>query len=81
MKVSMDHARRIVIPKSVRDGLGLRPDESFELAVESGAIRLELLPSPSRLEIAEDGLPVLRAVNDRVLTSLDVRSIRDHDQR
>jgi AbrB family looped-hinge helix DNA binding protein len=81
MLVTMDRSGRIVIPKAVRDGLGLRADESFELEVDGSAIRLELVAAPSRLATAEDGMPLLRVVDERVLTASDIRSIRDIDQR
>jgi AbrB family looped-hinge helix DNA binding protein len=81
MLVTMDRAGRIVIPKSVRDAMGLRVDESFELAVDGTAIRLEVTAVPSRVETASDGLPVFRSIGDPVLTAADVRAIRDSDQR
>ncbi len=81
MRVTMDRAGRVVIPKSVRDSLGLRADEPFELTVERAAIRLELVAPPNRLEIAEDGFPRLRAVDGPKLTDADVRSLLYADQR
>jgi AbrB family looped-hinge helix DNA binding protein len=81
MLVTMDRAGRVVIPKSVRDGMGLRPDEAFELAIDGSAIRLELVAPPSRLGVGKDGLPILRAVDGPGLTHADVRALRDGDQR
>jgi AbrB family looped-hinge helix DNA binding protein len=81
MLVTMDRSGRVVIPKSVRDGMGLRPDEAFELAVEGAAIRLELVAPISRLGLAADGLPILRAVEGLGLTHAEVRALRDSDQR
>ena len=81
MLVTMDRAGRVVIPKSVRDGMGLRPDEAFELEIDGAAIRLELVTPPSRLGVGEDGFPILRAADGHGLTYANVRALRDGDQR
>lgn len=81
MLVTMDRAGRVVIPKSVRDGMGLRADEAFELEIDGSAIRLELVAPASRLGVGSDGLPILRAVDGPGLTHADVRALRDGDQR
>ncbi len=81
MLVTMDRAGRVVIPKSVRDGMGLRADEAFELVIDGAAIRLELVAPISRLGVGDDGLPVLRAVEGIGLNHGDVRALRDGDQR
>lgn len=81
MRVTMDRAGRVVIPKSVRDELGLRAEEPFDLEIDGAAIRLELLTQPGRLEIAEDGLPRLKRVDAPDFSANDVRALRDAGRR
>lgn len=77
MKATIDKAGRLVIPKSLRDSLGLRPGV-VEVRAEGTSIRVDALADGSlderggRLVISESG------------TSIDddaVRSLRDADQR
>jgi AbrB family looped-hinge helix DNA binding protein len=81
MKVTMDRVGRIVIPKGLRDQLGLRPDEELEATIDGHAIRLEPRSAPSRVVVQRDGVAVLRSVTDAVLTDRMVRDLRDADQR
>lgn len=41
MKVAMDKVGRLVVPKSIREELGLAADQAFEARVENGQIILE----------------------------------------
>ena len=81
MKVSMDRVGRIVIPKGLRDQLGLRPDEELEATIDGHAIRLEPLAAPRRVVVQRDGVAVLRSIRDATLTDRMVRDLRDTDQR
>lgn len=77
----MDRAGRVVLPKAIRDQLGLRPDEEFEVAVDGTGIRLQPRPRPGRTITEVDGWPVIGAIGSRPITDADVRSLRDADQR
>jgi AbrB family looped-hinge helix DNA binding protein len=81
MAVRMDRAGRVVLPKPVRDELGLYPNIEFDLVVDGVAIRLEPRRRASRQIKDVDGWPVLAAVDDHVLTDDDVRAVRDAGQR
>ena len=67
----------MVIPKPLRDRLGLRPGE-VELVVDGAALRVEPVVGAGLEE--RDGRLVIPA-SGTVLTDDDVRSLRDADQR
>lgn len=81
MMVSVDKAGRVVIPKEVRDQLGLTADASLELDIEGDAIRLTPHRRASRQVVEVDGLPVLVPVEGSTPTDADVQQRRDADQR
>ncbi|MDQ6928869.1 MAG: AbrB/MazE/SpoVT family DNA-binding domain-containing protein [Actinomycetota bacterium] len=77
MRTTIDSAGRLVIPKSLRDRVGLRPGE-VEVVVDGTGVRVEGLAEESlqetdnRLLIPASGI----AIDDDT-----VRSLRDADQR
>lgn len=77
----MDRVGRIVIPKSLRDQLGLQPDEELDASIDGHAIRLEPRQAGGREVVEVDGLAVLRAIEGATLTDRMVRDLRDADQR
>lgn len=80
MRVTMDRVGRVVVPKPVRDQLGLTEHSEFDLVVDGVAIRLEPRHLATR-EIIETGdWPTLAPVEGAVLTDEDVRRIRDADR-
>lgn len=81
MMVSIDRAGRVVIPKGVRDRLGLDAGVELVLEVEGDTIRLERHRESRRALDWVDGRPVFRAVPGRTVTDADVQMLRDADQR
>ena len=77
----MDRVGRVVIPKGLRDQLGLRPDAELEATIDGYAIRLEPRAAPRRVAVQRDGVAVLRFITDATLTDRMVRDLRDADQR
>lgn len=77
MKATIDKAGRLVIPKSLRDRLGLRPGE-VEVTADGTGIRVE----PIALETLEEreGRLVIPAEGVAIDDEL-VRSLRDADRR
>ncbi|HEV3320626.1 MAG TPA: hypothetical protein VG147_00360 [Solirubrobacteraceae bacterium] len=65
MQVSIDSAGRVVVPKPLRDELGLSPDVSLEIDVVNGHLELsvphkpaELVTGPHGPSIAPTGTPI-----------------------
>ncbi|MBI4883638.1 MAG: AbrB/MazE/SpoVT family DNA-binding domain-containing protein [Actinobacteria bacterium] len=81
MKVTIDRVGRVVIPKGLRDQLGLQPDAELDVSIDGHAIRLEPRPAAARVVVDRDGFAVLRSVGDTRLTDRMVRDLRDADQR
>jgi AbrB family looped-hinge helix DNA binding protein len=77
MRATIDKAGRLVIPKLLRDHLGLQPGE-VEVTVDGAGLRVEALAGDSLDE--RDGRFVIPAggaeIDDEV-----VRSLRDAGQR
>jgi AbrB family looped-hinge helix DNA binding protein len=76
MRATIDQAGRLVIPKSLRDRLGLRPGE-VEVLAEGAGIRVEPIAGESLVD--RGGRLVIPAAG----TDIDdetVRSLRDADQ-
>jgi AbrB family looped-hinge helix DNA binding protein len=82
MKVTVDRVGRIVIPKPLRDAVGIAPDSELEMVVDGTGIRCEVVDRRRRTIDAPDGFPRLRATADAPrLTDSDIRELRDRDQR
>ena len=74
MKATIDQAGRLVIPKRIRDRLGLRGDEQVEITERDGRIEIEV--SPTDVELVRDG-SVLVARPDRELPPLTDDIVRE----
>jgi AbrB family looped-hinge helix DNA binding protein len=77
MKTTIDRAGRLVIPKALRDRLGLQPGE-VEITADGAALRVE--PVAGELLVERDGRLVIPS-SDAPLTEDLVRDLRDADQR
>lgn len=77
MRTTIDTAGRLVIPKPLRDHVGLRPGE-VEVTVDGSGLRIEPLAEDSLDE--RDGWLVIPASGADVDDGL-VRSLRDAGQR
>jgi AbrB family looped-hinge helix DNA binding protein len=69
MRVSIDKAGRVVIPKGVREQLGLRAGQELDLDSYDGSIRLTVPARPMHIEgrgkrariVTEGAMPTLTA--------------------
>lgn len=77
MRATIDKAGRLVIPKVLRDRLGLRPGE-VEVVADGTGLRVEALVEESVQQVG--GRLVIPAAGES-LTDDDVRALRDADQR
>lgn len=76
MKTTIDKAGRVVVPKALRDAIGLVPGE-VEISVDGAALRIEV-PS-GRLEHRHGRLMLPRSGTP--LTDDQIRDLRLADQR
>ncbi len=53
MKITIDQAGRVVIPKSIRESAGLSPGEPLEIVYRDG--RIEIAPADSAVELVRKG--------------------------
>ncbi len=81
MRTTIDSAGRLVVPKPLRDELGLEAGTELELEARNGALEVSVPPVPMRLERREGRLV---AVADRAmpkLTSDEVRATLERVRR
>jgi len=70
-----------VIPKPLREALGIGPETQLELGIDGAALRLEPVASGERGVNEHDGLPLLAFVDGARLTDDEVRRLRDDTNR
>lgn len=78
MRATIDGAGRIVVPKELRDALGLRPGQALEIRASDGRIEIEAVPTPMRLKKRGKSLA---AVPETELPPLTVDQVRDTLER
>lgn len=74
MRTTIDPAGRLVIPKRIRDRLGLRGNEQVEITERDG--RIEIEPAPTDVELVREG-SVLVARPDGPLPPLTDEIVRE----
>lgn len=74
MRTTIDGAGRIVVPKSVRDAMGLTAGRQIDVVFTEGRIEIELAPAEVSVEV-EGGLP--RIVPADRLPELTDEQVRD----
>jgi len=81
MSSTIDAAGRIVIPKSVRDAMGLRPGIPVDVLFSDGRIQIEFAPVDARV-VTDHGLPSIETADDLpALTDEDVRATLETTRR
>jgi AbrB family looped-hinge helix DNA binding protein len=77
MRATIDKAGRLVIPKPLRDRVGLQPGV-VEVVVDGAGLRVEALAAESLVERGD--LLVIPAAGTPIRADV-VRALRDDDQR
>jgi len=77
MTTTIDSAGRIVIPRDIRNAIGLRPGATVEINIDDGVITIQ--PAPMRVKVVKRGrLHIMVPEEDlEPLTEDVVRAVRD----
>ena len=78
MKATIDAAGRIVVPKALRQALGLKPGQPLEIRAGDGRLEIEIASTPMRLQKRGKGIV---AVPDTELPTLTAENVRDTLER
>jgi AbrB family looped-hinge helix DNA binding protein len=75
MRTTIDAAGRIVVPKAVRDSMGLTAGRAIDVVFTDGRIEIELAPADLTVEIEGDLPRLVPATDD--LPELTDDQVRD----
>lgn len=78
MKASIDAAGRIVVPKPLRQALGLMPGQVLEIRAGDGRLEIEIAATPMRLQKRGKGVV---AIPDAELPPLTADQVRETLER
>lgn len=78
MKATIDAAGRIVVPKPLRQALGLKPGQALEIRAGDGRLEIEIAATPMKLQKRGKGVV---AVPDADLPALTADEVRETLER
>jgi AbrB family looped-hinge helix DNA binding protein len=78
MKSTIDAAGRIVVPKPLRQALGLNPGQRLEMRARDGRLEIEIVPTQVTLRKRGKGMV---AIPDTELPALTAEQVRDTLER
>ena len=81
MKVALDSAGRLVVPKAMRMALGLRPGQALEISAGDGRLEIEIAATPMQLRKRGKGVVAVPDAPLPVLTAEQVRDTLDRVRR
>ncbi len=81
MRIAIDRAGRIVVPKSLRQALGLRPGQPLEIRAGDGRLVIEIAATPMRLKKRGKGPVAVPNTNLPPLTAEQVRETLEQVRR
>lgn len=73
MSITIDSAGRLVVPKSVRDAMGLRPGMPVDVTYVDGHIEIEYAPLRARVDTDS---PLPRLVPEDDVAPIDDAAVR-----
>lgn len=81
MRITIDGAGRVVIPKSVRDAAGLEGGTELEIRFRDGRIEIEPTSAEMRLVQHPEGATIEAEGEMPSLSAAEVRSVLEHVRR
>ena len=81
MKATIDSAGRIVVPKPLRQALGLRAGQALEIRAGDGRLEIEIAPTPVQLKKRGKGVVAVPGTELPVLTGEQVRDTLERIRR
>ena len=78
MKATLDAAGRIVVPKAMRQALGLKPGQALDIRAGDGRLEIEIAATPMKLQKRGKGVV---AVPETELPRLTAEQVRDTLER
>jgi AbrB family looped-hinge helix DNA binding protein len=81
MRVVIDRAGRIVVPKPLRQALGLRPGQPLEIRAGDGRLEIEVASMPMQLKKRGKSLVAVPDAKLPVLTAEEVRDTLERVRR
>lgn len=81
MKATIDAAGRIVIPKSLRQALGLKPGQPLEIRAGDGRLEIEIATTPMQLKKRGKGVVAFPIAELPPLTAELVRETLERVRR
>lgn len=81
MKTALDSAGRVVIPKALRQALGLKAGQELEIRAGDGRLEIEIAATPMRLAKRGKGLVAVPGAKLPALTADEVRDTLERVRR
>jgi AbrB family looped-hinge helix DNA binding protein len=81
MKTTIDSAGRIVVPKSLRQALNIRPGQTLEIRAGDGRLEIEITATPMTLKKRGKDVVAVPDVGLPTLTADAVRETLEHIRR
>jgi len=81
MKTTIDSAGRIVVPKSLRQALNLKPGQSLEIRAGDGRLEIEIAATPMTLQKRGKDVVAIPEVELPTLTAEEVREVLERIRR
>lgn len=81
MRATIDAAGRIVVPKSLREALGLKPGQPLEIRASDGGLAIEIAVTSMRLKRSGKGVVAVPAATLPTLTADEVRATLERVRR
>jgi AbrB family looped-hinge helix DNA binding protein len=81
MKIAMDSAGRIVVPKALRQALDLKPGQPLEIRAGDGRLEIEVAPTPLKLQKRGKSVVAVPSAPLPTLTADEVRATLERVRR